>query len=339
MDLVTGGTGLLGSHIVEHLVKAGREVRALVRPNSDTKWLSSQTGVELATGHLQDEDSLIKACRGVEVVYHSAAKVGDWGPWKEFEEITIKGTERLLRAACAAKVKRFVHISSISGYGHPDGENLVLDETSPLGQNVYRWSYYTKSKVAAEELVRKAHQEQGLEIVIIRPSWLFGERDRVTIGRVVKAIRSGSMKIIGDGTNRLNAIYAGNVAQGALLAAAKEQANGQAYNMSNNGVITQQELFDTYAKYLNCEPISKHVPFGVVCRAALVMEALWKLFHSKKPPLITRYAAWLMGRKVYFSIEKAQKELGWEPEVGYEEGVRRAVKWYVAQEASQGPQE
>ena len=337
MDLVTGGTGLLGSHIVEHLAKAGRAVRALVRCGSDTNWLASQP-VELVTGHLQDQASLLKACEGVEVVYHSAAKVGDWGPWKEFEEITIKGTAILLEAACQAKVKRFVHISSISGYGHPDGQNLTLDETAPLGQNLYRWSYYTKSKVAAEDLVHKAHHEQGLPITIIRPSWLFGERDRVTVRRVVKAIQSGSMKIIGDGTNRLNAIYAGNVAQACLLAAEKDVAIGQAYNVSNNGVITQQELFDTYAKYLGCGPVTKHVPFGLAYRAAFIMEVLWKLFHSKKPPLVTRYAAWLMGRKVYFSIEKAQKELGWEPAVSYEEGIRRTVEWYLAQEANASDQ-
>ncbi|NIA07867.1 MAG: NAD-dependent epimerase/dehydratase family protein [Actinobacteria bacterium] len=335
MDMVTGGTGLLGSHIVEHLVRAGKKVRALVRKGSDTKWLESQPDVELAFGHLEDKEALNKACQGIEVVYHSAAKVGDWGDWEDFEKITIDGTRLLLEAACQAKVKRFIHISSISGYGHPDGQNLTLDETSPLGQNLYRWSYYTKSKVAAEGLVRKAHAEQGLAITIIRPSWLFGERDRVTVKRVVKAIRSGTMKIIGDGTNRLNAIYAGNVAQACLLAAEKEAAIGQAYNISNNGVITQQELFDTYAKYLDCEPISKHVPFGLAYRAAFMMEVLWKLFHSKKPPLLTRYAAWLMGRKVYFSIEKAQKELGWEPEISYEEGIRRTVQWYRAQEKSE----
>ena len=335
MDLVTGGTGLLGSHIVEHLVKAGRKVRALARPNSDTKWLESQPGVELAYGRLEDEQSLNKACEGIDVLYHSAAKVGDWGPWKDFEEITVKGTDYLLKAACKAKVRRFVHISSISGYGHPDGNDLVLDETAPLGQNLYRWSYYTKSKVIAEELVEKAHKEQGLGMTIIRPSWLFGERDRITVRRVITAIRSGSMKIIGDGTNRLNAIYAGNVAQACLLAADKDIANGQAYNVSNNGVITQQELFDTYAKYLDCPPISRHVPFGLAYRAALMLEALWKLFRSKKPPLATRYAVWLMGRKVYFSIEKAQKELGWQPEVNYEDGIRRTVQWYLAQEAEE----
>ena len=329
---------MLGSHIVEHLVRAGKQVRALVREGSDTKWLASQPGVELCYGHLEDEEALTKACEGIDVVYHSAAKVGDWGPWEAFERITIEGTRMLLEAACKAKVRRFIHISSISGYGHPDGENLTLDETAPLGQNLYRWSYYTKSKVAAEGLVRKAHQEKGLAITIIRPSWLFGERDRVTVKRVVKAIRSGTMKIIGDGSNRLNAIYAGNVAQACLLAADKEAANGQAYNISNNGVITQQELFDTYAKYLGCEPIKKHVPLWLAVRAAFIMEVLWKLFHSKKPPILTRYAAWLMGRKVYFSIEKAQKELGWEPEVGYEEAIRRTVEWYMAQEQDESHQ-
>lgn len=338
MDLVTGGTGLLGSHIVEHLVRAGRGVRALVREGSDTKWLSEQPGVELFYGHLEDEEGLKKACEGVEVVYHSAAKVGDWGPWEAFQRITIDGTRMLLDAACAAKVKRFVHISSISGYGHPDGENLTLDETSPLGQNLYRWSYYTRSKVVVEEMVRQAHKDKGLAYTIIRPSWLFGERDRVTVKRVVKAIRGGKMKIIGKGDNRLNAIYAGNVAQACLLAAEKESANGQAYNISNNGVITQKELFDTYAKYLGCEPIKKHVPFWLALRAAFVMEVLWKLFRSKKPPILTRYAAWLMGRKVYFSIEKAQKELGWDPAVSYEEGIRKTVEWYIANEQDESSQ-
>ena len=187
--------------------------------------------------------------------------------------------------------------------------------------------------MAAEALVSKAHREKGLAITIIRPSWLFGERDRVTVKRVVKAIRGGSMKIIGKGDNRLNAIYAGNVAQACLLASQKDVAIGQDYNISNNGVITQQELFDTYAKYLGCEPIKKHVPFGLAYRLAFVLEVLYKLFHSKKPPLITRYAAWLMGRKVYFSIEKAQKQLGWDPAVNYEEGIRRTVEWYLAEEA------
>ena len=338
MDLVTGGTGLLGSHIVEHLLRADRKVRALVRDGSDTSWLKSQ-GVELATGHLQDEDSLAKACEGVDVVFHSAAKVGDWGNWPEFQEITINGTERLLKAAHQARVKRFVHISSISCYGHPENNGQVLDETDPVGQNLYRWSYYTKSKVVVEKMVLDFHKEHGLPVTIIRPSWLFGERDRITVARVVNAIRTGGMKLMGDGSNLLSAIYAGNVAQGCVLAARKDVAIGQIYNLSNNGKITQKELFDLYAKNLDCPPVEKKLPFKLALFAGFMMEVFGRLLRSKKPPLATRYAVWLMGRKVYFSTDKARQQLGWEPEVSYEDGVKRTVEWFLQQEQTQAAPE
>ena len=98
MNLVTGGTGLLGSHIVEQLCKRERPVRALVRKGSNTDWLKSQP-VDLAEGDLSDAESLRKACEGVDVVYHSAARVGDWGPWHEFVKFTIDGTANLIDAA------------------------------------------------------------------------------------------------------------------------------------------------------------------------------------------------------------------------------------------------
>ena len=132
MNLVTGATGLLGSHIVEKLRKEGQDVRALVRPQSDTSFIDS-LGVEKAIGDITDPDSLKRAMVGVKTVYHAAAKVGDWGPWREFVAISIDGTRNVIEAAARAGVERFLHVSSISAYGHPDGEGLVLDETAPLG--------------------------------------------------------------------------------------------------------------------------------------------------------------------------------------------------------------
>src|SRR5512146_942901 len=121
MNLVTGASGLLGSHIVEQLRLRGRPVRVLVRRGSDRKWLETQ-GVEFAEGDLNDRASLERACAGVENIYHSAARVGDWGPWEEFVQYTIEGTRNLAEAAEKAGCHRFLHISSISSYGHPDGE-------------------------------------------------------------------------------------------------------------------------------------------------------------------------------------------------------------------------
>ena len=325
LSLVTGATGLLGSHIVEQLVKRGRRVRALVRPSANVSFLQSQ-GIELVEGDLTDPASLNKACQGVDLVYHAAAQVGDWGPWSQFVEITINGTKRLIDAAAAAKVKRFLHISSISVYGHVDGKGLVFDEAAELGQKLYRWSYYSRSKVEAEKLVWQAHREGRIVATVLRPSWLYGARDRVTMGRLIDSIRQGKTKLIGPGDNRLNVVNAANVAEAAIMAAESPQAAGEAYNCSNDGVMTQAQYFNMVAEALGCPPIKRSVPYKVAKTAAFLMEAFGHLTGRKKPPLVTRYAVWLIGRQCYFECEKARRQLGWKSTIPYDQGVPAAVR-------------
>jgi len=332
MNLITGATGLLGSHLAEQLLRRSESVRALVRGDAGTSFLD-KWGVQKVYGDLNDRSALARAFDGVRTVYHAAARVGDWGPWEEFERITIEGTRNMLEAAEKARVERFVHISSISAYGHVDGEGLVLDETAPLGQKLYRWSYYSKAKVAAEELVWDFHRRGRLAATIIRPSWLYGPRDRASIGRLVDAIRRGKARIIGDGRNRLNLSYAGNVAEAAILAAGKDEAKGEAYNCSSDGEITLQGYFDLIAEALGAEPVRRYVPYKVAKTAALLMEVAGRLTGRSKPPMVSRYAVWLMGRRVFFSTEKIRR-LGWVPTIDYATGVPLTVKWYLDEEAS-----
>ncbi len=329
MNLVTGATGLLGSHIVEKLRARGQPVRVLVRPGADRSWLQTQA-VEFTAGDITDPASLPAACQGVDVVYHSAAKVGDWGPWEDFQRITIDGTRNLLEAAIGAGVRRFVHISSISAYGYHTNEGTI-DETAPLGYKLYRWAYYSKSKVAAEELVWDAHRRGAIEVVVIRPAWIYGPRDRTTIARLVTMIRQRRAKILGRGDNRLNVVYAGNVATAAILAADLPEADGQAFNCSNDGLITQQQYFDLLAEACGAPPVRRHAPYRAAYTAGFLLECIGHLFHAKKPPFVTRYAVWLMGRRSYFSAEKARRVLGWRPSVPYEVGVPLTVRWYLEQ--------
>ncbi|MEE9296719.1 MAG: NAD-dependent epimerase/dehydratase family protein [Phycisphaerae bacterium] len=326
--LVTGGTGLLGSHIVEQLCKRGRRVRALVRLESDTTWLRTQD-VELVVGDVTDPDSLKRACAGVKIVYHAAARVGDWGKWDDFVRVSIDGTGNLLEAAIDAGVGRFLHISSISAYGHVDGEGLVIDESAPLGRQLARWSYYSRAKVDAEKLVWAAHRDGRLDVTVIRPSWLYGPRDRVTLGRIIKAIRRRKTKLIGDGTNRLSVVHAANVAQAAILAAEFDAARGEAYNCSNDGEITQAEYFNAIAAAIGEPPVTRKVPYGVAKSAAFLFEVVGHLFRMKKPPLVTRYSVWLIGRRSFFETQKARRQLGWQPTISYETGIPAAVRWYL----------
>ncbi len=327
MNLVTGATGLLGSHIVEQLCKLGRPVRALVRFGSDVEWLKTQD-VELVEGDLTNRESVERACEGVQCIYHAAARVGDWGPWNEFVDITVNGSNNLFDAAKKMGVPRFIHVSSISVYGHRNEPGLVIDESQPLGVNVHKWSYYTRAKIMVEEELKR-RQEAGSKVKysIIRPSWLYGPRDRATLARLSAMIRGKKAKLLGTGDNRLNVVYAGNVAEACILAADNPKAVGEAYNCSNDGELTQRQYFNLLSEALDAPRVTKVVPYKLAHRVALVLECLGHLFRWKKPPMITRYAVWLMGRDTFFSAEKAKTELGWEPTVRYEEGVPMTIRW------------
>jgi 2-alkyl-3-oxoalkanoate reductase len=326
MNLITGATGLLGSHIVEQLTAAGQPVRALVRETSDTSFLD-ECGVEKAVGDITDPASLPAAMDGVQTVYHVAAQVGDWGPWDRFVAVSIEGTRNMLAAAKAAGVGRFLHVSSLSSHGHPDGAGLVLDETAPLGVNLHKWSYYSRAKVEAEKLVWAAHEAGEVPVTVARPSWLYGPRDRASMPRLIRAIRAGKGKLIGDGTNRLNLTYAGNEAEGCILAATSDRAVGEAYDLSNDGPITQGEYVNKIAACIGAKPVTRRVPYSVAKNAAFFLELFGHMFGRKTPPLVTRYSVWLIGRRCFFSADKARQDLGWKATVGYDEGIERSVQW------------
>lgn len=328
-QLITGATGLLGSHLAEQLTARGSTVRALVRPGSDTRFLE-RLGVELFPGDLLDPDACERAVAGVDTVYHTAAKVGDWGSWREFQVGCLDATDNLAGACQCAGVRRLVHISSTSAYGHPPEGGPPVTEEAPLGQNFWPiWDHYTRSKVEQERRLW-ALAERGLPLTVIRPSWLYGERDRTTTARLVHRLERGQMQIIGRGDNPLSAIYAGEVATAAITAAERPEAAGRAYNITDQGPITQRAFFALWAEAVGVPPARRRKPYGLVFAAALGMEAAWKLARSPRPPLITRYATWLMGRDVRYSTERARSELGWSPRLSYAESIEQTVSWWRA---------
>ncbi len=331
--LVTGATGLLGSHIAERLVARGDRVRALVRPTSDTGFLNS-LGVETVVGDLSDPGSIAPALRGVDQVYHCAAKVGDWGRWREFQADGLDATRHLAEAAIVARVDRFLHVSSTSAYGHPPEGGPPIDESAPLGQRFWPiWDYYTRSKVDSERLLWALAETGGLPLTVLRPSWLYGERDRTTLKRLVGRLKAGKVPLIGRGDNPLSAIYAGNVADAALLAARDPGSVGEAYNITHQGQISQREFLTMFAEACGAPIPRRRVSYRAAFAAAFVLEAVGKARGRRRPPLLTRYATWLMGRSLSYSTAKAVDRLGWEPALGNRESIGRSVRWFLGQPA------
>jgi 2-alkyl-3-oxoalkanoate reductase len=333
--LVTGATGLLGSHLAEQLVAQGHSVRALVRRGSRTEFLET-LGVEIIRGDLTDQKACAVALSNVARVFHCAAKVGDWGTWPEFQTGCIDATSTLAQAAARAGVDRFVHISSTSAYGHPSDQVTPIDETAALGQNVWILDYYTRSKVDCERVLWQMAEAGALPLTIIRPSWLFGERDRTTVPRFIREFGRDRMLIVGKGDNPLSAVYAGVVAEAAILAARDAGSRGEAYNITSQGRITQQEFIDLFADAFKMPRVRRHVSYRLAFAGGFVLEMQGRLLRRSSPPRVTRYGAWLLGRRLEYSTEKARERLGWRPSISYRESIERTVRWFQSRQPAGG---
>jgi nucleoside-diphosphate-sugar epimerase len=327
INLVTGARGQLGSHIAEQLRAAGAPVRALVRPGKDVSFLRD-LGVELVEGDLRDAGVARAALAGAGIVYHCAARVSDWGPWSAFEEEAVTSTRNLVTACKAGSQPRLLHVSSISVYGHPrlrPGESIT--EETPLGQRFWMWDYYPRAKLLAE---RVAWDYPA--VTVVRPCWIYGPRDRIAMTRLLPGLLQGKVPVIGRGDNLLNILYAGDVAAGAILAANSPGAVRQAYNLCSEGEVTQRDLVNAMTDALSLPRVRKRVPYFLALRFAFLGEAIARLLRRADPPTITRRAIYLVGRGTCFSSAKARQQLGWQPRVGIQEGVRRTLEWLFSLE-------
>jgi 2-alkyl-3-oxoalkanoate reductase len=323
INLITGATGLLGSHIAEQLVARGETVRALVRPASDTAFLQG-LGVELVEGDLRRPDSLPRALAGADVVYHCAARVGEWGPWRQFQQQIIDTTTNLFAACQRVGVGRVLHVSSIIVYGHPPLRPGLFTEDEPIGQNLWVWDNYCRAKIRAEETCRAYTGDW----TVVRPSWIYGPRDRTTLPRVIKALQAGRVAIIGDGQNLLNIIHAADVAAGAVLAANHPEACGRAYNLSSEGEMTQRVFLGHLTAALGLPPIKRQLPYWFAFWGGFLAEVIGRAIRLGRPPHFTRYAVALIGRPTRFSTERARTQLGWAQRVNVVDGVRETLDWY-----------
>lgn len=326
LHVITGATGLIGSHVAERLAAQGERVRAIVRRTSDTAFLQS-LGAELSVADLEDAEALSQAMAGANVLYHCAAKVDDCGPWTMFQREIVDATRRVMQCASRAGVDRVVHLSSLAAYGHPNfGRGLVM-ETDPLAQRLRFWDYYCRAKAQSEAAAREA----APGVTIIRPSLAYGERERSVFSRIIRTMRAGKAALLGSGENLMNLVYAGDVAAGAIRAAAHEGARGQAYNLSSAGEITQREMYELLASALDLPPVRRRVPLRAAYAGAFALESFARLLHGPRP-IITRHGISLLCRPVKYSTEKGRRELGWQPAMPAAEGMRRMATWILDRE-------
>ncbi len=227
--------------------------------------------------------------------------MGDWGPWSLFQREIIDATANVLEACRSTGVGRLLHVSSVTVYGHPQNGGAPITEEAPQGQRLYwLWDYYCRSKIAAEELVRS----HGVRATIVRPSWIYGPRDRTSLPRLIRAFKANQVRLIGTGDNLLNVVYVADVADGAIRAANHPDAGGQAFNLASEGELTQRQFVDILAESLEQSPVRRRLPFWIAYTAGFLSEVVGRAIFLKRPPHLTRYVVGLVGRPTRFSIAR-----------------------------------
>jgi len=328
--LVTGATGLLGSHLVDLLLERDRPVRILARPGKDVERMA-RAGVEVCWGDLDDSQSLAAAVKGVDCVFHCAARTGPWGAEAEYETTNVRGLAILMDAALAAGVERFVHVSSITVHGND--VRGAADETAPFRIEP---NPYSRTKVAGERLLDDIIRERHAPVTIVRPGWIYGPRDVASFARFATMIQRGKMVVIGSGDNHIPLIYVRDVAQGILLASQAPAARGRAYLLVNDEPATQIEYLGAIAKGLGAPSPSRHINYRLALALGAVGETIGRAAHWNHAPPVMRYGVQLLGGENRFDISRARRELGFAPQVDLAEGVRQSVAWYRTVYCAQG---
>ena len=324
---VTGGTGFIGSHLVERLLAGGHEVRVLARESSDVSHLC-QFDVEVARGDLCDGAVLRPLLRGIEVVSHNAALVGDWGRWRDFSEVALAGTEHLLAAAVSSNVSRIVHMSSASVYGLRRIRGRTVSEELSPAPRPWRWDYYGRAKAGAERIVQQ-HQSAGrIGATILRPTIVYGPRDRTVLPRLAALLRNRQLTIVGSGENRLHLVYVRDVAEAAFRAGTERVAVGETYHVEGKRDITQRGFMEAIADLVEAPRPRRSLPLYLSYSLAFFEEAWGHASRRQTPPSRTRYLVALAGGEAGFDTSRVERDLGWKPEVSFEEGLARTAEWW-----------
>ncbi|MEX0715816.1 MAG: NAD-dependent epimerase/dehydratase family protein [Planctomycetaceae bacterium] len=325
--LITGATGLVGSHLAEEARQRGLRTRAIVRASSDTKLLD-EWGVETVVGDMADPLSLAQALAGATVVVHCAAKVGDWGPIDEYRQVNVAGLEKLLEAAEAnGSLRRFVHVSSLGVYEARDHHGT--DETEPV--NLAGIDGYTVTKAEADLLVQKHVAEKNLPGVILRPGFIYGPRDRTVFPRLLERIRDKRFAYLGKGDKLVNNTYVGNLVQAIFLAIEKDEALGRVFNIRDGRLVTKKEFMEAIADEAGYDKPTKHVNLQFAKGLAKVMEGTWRLLGKKEAPLLSSARIKFLGLNLDFSMERAQRELGYQPATDFDAAMKTTIDWFREQ--------
>lgn len=322
--LVTGGGGFLGRYIVEQLIQRGDSVRILARGSYPEL---RAIGVDVVQGDIEIRDNVLEACRGVDTVFHAAAKVGVFGRYNDFYKSNVLGTQNIIESCLATGIQKLIFTSSSSvAYGGED--QIHVDETIPYPKKYL--SPYSETKAIAERLVLGANGP-GLCTASIRPHLIFGPRDKYIIPAILEKAKKGTLRIMGDGKNLTDVSYVENCAEAHLLAADHLKKGspvcGQAYYITQGKPVVLWEWVNRLLREMGIPPVQKRISPKTAYVLAAVFETIYRIFQIPKEPPLLRVIVRQLATTHTYNISKAKRDFGYIPKISTEEGLAKTFRY------------
>ncbi|MGA1873839.1 MAG: NAD-dependent epimerase/dehydratase family protein [Thermoplasmatota archaeon] len=322
--VVTGGGGFLGRAIIRKLLDEGYEVANYSR--GDYPELR-KLGAKVIRGDLSNPEETKKAFKGFDVVFHVAAKVGYWGKKEDYWKVNVEGTKNVIEACRHNRIKYLVFTSSPSVIF--DGKDMEgVDESVPYPQKYD--SPYSESKAEAERMVIAANSED-LRTISLRPHLIWGPGDTHLIPAIIERAKKGGITRIGKGENVADMVYVDNAADAHILAdrALRDNPNcrGRAFFISNDDPQNVWDFIDKLISLGGGKPVGRSVPTKLALVGAFFTEVFYKTFIRGREPPLSRFLVRELSTSHWYDISAAKKELGFEPDISMEEGLRRLKIW------------
>jgi len=321
--LVTGGGGFVGKALISALVKKNWEISSLSRSHYPEL---KNLGIDSIQGDICDKDKIIHACKGKEVVFHVAAKVGLWGKYSDFYKTNVEGTKNIIEACLINKVKYLIFTSSASVVF---GGNDIKGGNESLPYPLKPESHYTATKALAEKLILQANCT-SLKTISLRPHVVWGPGDNHIIPGILKRAKSGRLWQIGNNNHRVDTTYIDNFTDAQLNALDtlinKQIAEGKAYFITNAEPIKVWDFINGLLDVFDFPPIEKKLSKKTALSIAGIIEGFNKIFTPQKEPFLTRFAVNEVSTSHWFDITNAKKDLSYKPRISIEEGLKRIKK-------------